>query len=90
MKRYIDADELEEFINLSLSDPNHEMVAFNVSYLKRCLKAMEISDVVEVVHCKDCGRHEDEEPGMVYCPDIVGGWVSNNFSCANGGNYLKL
>ena len=29
--------------------------------------------LVEVVQCKDCKYHEDEEPGMVYCPDQVFG-----------------
>ena len=38
----------------------------------------------ELVLCPDCKYHEDEEPGMVYCPEIVGGWVSNDFYCAAG------
>lgn len=38
----------------------------------------------EIVRCKSCKRHEDEEPGMVYCPYCVGGWVSNDFFCGNG------
>lgn len=40
--------------------------------------------LVEVVHCKDCRHHEDEAPGMVYCPHIVSGWVSNDFFCKDG------
>ena len=40
--------------------------------------------LVEVVRCKDCKCHEDESPGMVYCPDQVGGWVSDDFYCADG------
>lgn len=35
------------------------------------------------IHCIDCKHHKDEEPGMVYCPNIVGGWVSNNFYCGD-------
>lgn len=41
-------------------------------------------DIVEVVRCKYCKHHEDESPGMVYCPDQVGGWVSDDFFCAGG------
>lgn len=41
-------------------------------------------DMVEVVRCKDCKHHEDEEVDMVYCPNIVGGWVGNDFFCADG------
>lgn len=40
--------------------------------------------LVEVVRCRDCKHHEDESPGMVYCPDQVGGWVSDDFFCADG------
>ena len=40
--------------------------------------------VAELVRCKDCKRHEDEEPGMVYCPNQVGGWVSEDFFCKDG------
>lgn len=30
-----------------------------------------------IVRCKDCKHHifEDEKPGMVYCPEIISGWV---------------
>ena len=41
-------------------------------------------DAVPVVRCKDCKHHEDEELGMVYCPDQVGGWVSDDFFCKGG------
>lgn len=40
--------------------------------------------LVEVVRCRECKHHEDEEPGMVYCPKIVGSWVSENWFCADG------
>ena len=39
---------------------------------------------VQVVRCKDCTRHQYEEPGMVYCPDVFGGWVDNDFFCGAG------
>ena len=37
----------------------------------------------DTVLCKECKHHEDEELGMVYCPKIVGGWVSNTFYCGD-------
>ena len=41
-------------------------------------------DAVPVVRCKDCIHHEDEEVGMVYCPAVIGCWVSNDFFCGDG------
>lgn len=40
--------------------------------------------LIEVVHCKDCVRHTDEELGMVYCPHIVGGWCDDDWFCKSG------
>lgn len=40
--------------------------------------------LVEVVRCKDCKYHDGECVGMVYCPNKVGGWVSEEFYCADG------
>ena len=37
-----------------------------------------------VVRCEDCKHHEDEEPGMVWCPYFIGSWVENKFFCAYG------
>lgn len=42
-------------------------------------------DIVEVVRCKDCKYHEDEAPGMLWCPHIAGCWVNENWFCADGG-----
>lgn len=41
-------------------------------------------DLVKVVRCKDCKYREREQPGMVYCPNTVGGWVDENWFCAGG------
>lgn len=41
-------------------------------------------DYVEVVRCKDCIRHTDEQPDMVYCPHIVGGWCDDDWFCKSG------
>ena len=41
-------------------------------------------DAVPVVRCRECKHHEDEEIGMVYCPNMIGGWVVENWYCADG------
>ena len=41
-------------------------------------------DAVPVVRCKDCRWKEREEPGMVYCPATVGGWVDEDWFCKGG------
>ena len=43
-----------------------------------------MADAVEVIRCKDCIFHTDEEPGMVYCPGILGNWVNDDWYCADG------
>ena len=42
------------------------------------------NDVLPIVRCKDCQHHTDEEPGVVYCPTVLGGWVSHDFYCGDG------
>ena len=41
-------------------------------------------DAVPVVRCRECKHHEDEEIGMVYCPNALGGWVAEKWFCADG------
>lgn len=41
-------------------------------------------EIKELVRCKDCRFHEQEQPGMVYCPATVGGWVEENWFCKGG------
>lgn len=43
-----------------------------------------MDDVVKVVRCKDCKWHKDEKPGMVYCPNVTGGWVEDDWYCKQG------
>lgn len=38
----------------------------------------------ELILCKDCKHCSIDEPGMVYCENITGGWVPDNFYCADG------
>jgi len=40
--------------------------------------------VADLVRCKDCRWHEREQPGMVYCPATVGGWVEEDWFCKGG------
>lgn len=48
------------------------------------LKKYRSSDVVEVVRCKDCVHKEREQPGMVFCPMMVGSWVDEDHFCGWG------
>jgi len=46
-------------------------------------------DAVPVVRCKDCKHSkqrfmEYERPGMVFCPHTCGGWVAEDWFCADG------
>ena len=41
-------------------------------------------DAVEVVRCRECKYHEEEGIELVYCPNMIGGWVENEWFCANG------
>ena len=38
----------------------------------------------EVVRCKDCKYREQEDIGMVYCSNVIGGWTPNDWFCADG------
>ena len=38
----------------------------------------------DLVRCKDCKHKEREQPGMVYCPMIVGSWVPDDHFCKWG------
>lgn len=44
----------------------------------------DLNNVTPIVRCKDCKWHEDEEPKIVYCPNVIGGWVSEDFYCGAG------
>ena len=38
----------------------------------------------EIVRCKDCRFHEHEEPGMVWCPNVIGSWIEEDGYCSRG------
>lgn len=52
--------------------------------VKSILHSAKTIDAVPVVRCCECKYHEDEEIGMVYCPNMIGGWVVENWFCADG------
>lgn len=78
--RLIDADALyKEFERVAWYDnADRDEIAEGI------LWQMPTIDAVPVVRCEDCIHHTDEEPGMVYCPAVIGGWVSNDFFCGDG------
>lgn len=76
-KRLIDARCAQHIANVELSPDDAGVVQWVLSHTPTV-------DAVEVVRCKDCKYHEDEEIGMVYCPNMIGGWVVENWFCADG------
>lgn len=46
-------------------------------------------DATELVRCKDCRWREQEQPGMVYCPNVMGNWVEDDWFCADGERRTK-
>lgn len=83
--RLIDADALHRKVKMETNPYGKPTIDYDsgVKVLVWIDKAPTI-DAVPVVRCKDCIHHTDEEPGMVYCPAVIGGWVSNDFFCGDG------
>ena len=87
--RLIDADRAMEIVrNQRIAHPN----AYHLTnYATLILREAPTVDAVEVIRCRECKYHEEEgieheEEGleMVYCPKMNGGWVENEWFCANG------
>ena len=38
----------------------------------------------QIVRCKDCVHKEREQPGMVFCPMMVGSWIDEDHFCGWG------
>lgn len=80
MSRLIDEDAVKRRM--------HETMDYQDLYLpihfEMCMSDAPTIDAVEVVRCVECIYHEDEKPGMVYCPQMVGGWVKDDWFCADG------
>ena len=56
----------------------------NVPKFYEWLNEQPTINAVPVVRCKDCRWKEQEQPGMVYCPATVGGWVDEDWFCKGG------
>lgn len=86
MAKYIDVDYAISRMNeIKFRNARNSVVlAADEEEIIRWLNAMPAADVVRVVRCKDCRFHEDEQIGMVYCPETVGGWVEDNWFCKGG------
>ncbi len=82
--RLIDADKLKKDVLDLPNCYNGFSDTYDKSYIIGVLDEQPTIDAVEVVRCKDCRFHEQEQPGMVYCPAIVGGWVEENWFCKGG------
>ena len=76
MSKYIDVEK--QLVRLYLLGLSCEDV------VKQFLLTATAADVVEVVRCRECRYREKEQPGMVYCPNTVGGWVDEDWFCAGG------
>ena len=80
--RLIDADA---FLKDILTDGiGKTIIEYSESDIGYMIRKRPTIDAVPVVRCKDCKYHEDEEIGMVYCPNALGGWVGENWFCADG------
>ena len=45
---------------------------------------VEIFAQPEIIRCRDCIYHEEVEPGMVWCHNMAGSWVPEDWFCADG------
>lgn len=86
MGELIDRKALLDHLDLCLSESDGKTPITDavIVAIKCAVEQMPTVDAVEVVRCEDCIHHTDEEPGMVYCPAVMGGWVGNEFYCAGG------
>ena len=81
MSRLIDADALKSYMDECSKESRFRVY---YGYAESFINDSPTIDAVPVIRCKDCKYHEDEEIGMVYCPNAFGGWVGENWFCADG------
>ena len=79
--RMIDADALRSYMDECSKESRFRVY---YGYAESFINAAPTVDAVEVVRCRECKHHENEEIGMVYCPNMLGGWVAENWFCADG------
>lgn len=85
--RVVDADKLlqaDENSDKTLVLGSGKTLEIAYALIKKKIENAPTVDAVPVVRCKDCKHHENEEIGMVYCPNQIGGWVKENWFCADG------
>lgn len=83
MAEYIDRERLLRKFNIDdMMNVNGTLISLREA--RETISNFPAADVVTVVRCEKCAHHEDEQPGTVYCQQIVGGWVPNEFFCAEG------
>lgn len=88
MGEYIDRDRLLRKFNIDdMMNVNGTLISLREA--QETISNFPAADVVPAVRCEECAYHEDEEPGMVYCPRILGGWVPNEFFCGDGKRRTK-
>ena len=84
MDEYIKREEIRRaYEKLTRSDVNGNPYIADWRF-DEMIEKLPADDVAPVVRCRECKHHEDEEIGMVYCPNAFGGWVRENWFCADG------
>jgi len=86
MSKYIDAELFVAYMSgvKQKSKLLGYILAADEDEIIRLIKKQPAADVAEVVRCRECRYREKEQPGMVYCPNTVGGWVDEDWFCADG------
>lgn len=79
MPRYVKTTDVINTLSLFYNYTDAERYDLTLA-----INAVPTADVVELVRCKDCKYHVDGEPGMVYCGEVLDGWVSEDFFCKDG------
>lgn len=80
MSKYIELGKAVEAVNgawkFEVESPDN--------YRDIAVETLKLLPSVEVVRCRECRYREKEQPGMIYCPNTVGGWVDEDWFCAGG------
>lgn len=87
MPRYIDADALDDIVQELNEHRDFGITRYEYKRISNIIFEFPTADVVEVVRCKDCKYNVDGEPnisGLVYCGEVLDGWISEDFFCKEG------
>ena len=83
--RLIDADALvDDGLRFQDGYDYNGIMMVRLGNVTKSIRNAPTIDAVPVVRCRECRWHEDEQPGMVYCPATVGGWVEDDWFCKGG------